>query len=77
MSYERPYTGLTAEIKIGNVPLAYMSGLDLTLEKAIIEVLQFGAKSKEKVPAIKDWSGHATWDATGGMDVDTPVSDIR
>ena len=62
MSYERPYTGLTAEIKIGNVPLAYMSGLDLTLEKAIIEVLQFGAKSKEKVPAIKDWS--ATVDGT-------------
>lgn len=62
MSYERPYTGLTAEIKIGNVPLAYMSGLDLTLEKSIIEVLQFGARFQEKVPAIKDWS--ATVDGT-------------
>ena len=62
MSYERPYTGLTAEIKIGDVPLAYMSGLDLTLEKAIIEVLQFGARFQEKVPAIKDWS--ATVDGT-------------
>ena len=62
MSYERPYTGLTAEIKIGNVPLAYMSGIDLTLEKAIIEVLQFGARFQEKVPAIKDWS--ATVDGT-------------
>lgn len=62
MSYERPYTGLTAEIKIGGVPLAYMSGLDLTLEKAIIEVLQFGARFQEKVPAIKNWS--ATVDGT-------------
>lgn len=60
--FERPYTGLTAEIKIGNVPLAYMSGIDLTLEKAIIEVLQFGARFQEKVPAIKDWS--ATVDGT-------------
>lgn len=62
MSFERPYTGLTAEVKIGNVPLAYMSGIDLTLEKAVIEVLQFGARFQEKVPAIKDWS--ATADGT-------------
>ena len=60
--YERPYTGLTAEIKVGDVPLAYMSGIDLTLEKSIIEVLQFGARFQEKVPAIKDWS--ATVDGT-------------
>lgn len=59
---ERPYTGLTAEIKIGDVPLAYASGIDLTLEKAIIEILQFGARFQEKVPAIKDWS--ATVDGT-------------
>lgn len=62
MSYERPYTGLTAEIKIGDVPLAYMSGVDLTLEKAIIDILQFGARFQEKVPAVKDWS--ATVDGT-------------
>lgn len=53
---ERPYTGLTAEIKVNNVPIAYASGFDLTLEKAIIEILQFGARYQEKVPAIKDWS---------------------
>lgn len=53
---ERPYTGLTACIKIGDVKLAYVSGVDLTLEKSIIEILQFGARYKEKVPAIKDWS---------------------
>jgi predicted secreted protein len=53
---ERPYTGLTALIKIGDVKLAYISGVDLTLEKTIIEILQFGARYKEKVPAIKDWS---------------------
>ena len=62
MNAERPYTGLTAEIKIGDVPLAYMSGLDLTIEKSIIEILQFGATYQEKVPAIKDWS--ATVDGT-------------
>ena len=53
---ERPYTGLTALIKIGDVKLAYVSGVDLTLEKTIIEILQFGARYQEKVPAIKDWS---------------------
>ena len=59
---EKPYTGLTAEIKIGSVPLGYMSGIDLTIEKNIIEILQFGARYQEKVPAIKDWS--ATVDGT-------------
>lgn len=58
MSYEKPFTGLTAEIKIGDVPLAYISGVDLTLEKAIIEILQFGARFQEKVPAIKNWSAN-------------------
>lgn len=62
MQKERPYTGLTAEIRIGDVPLGYMSGIDLTLEKGIIEVLQFGARYQEKVPAIKNWT--ATADGT-------------
>lgn len=62
MSYEKPYTGLTAEIRLGDVPMAYMSGVDLTLEKTIIEVLQFGARYQEKVPAIKNWT--ATVDGT-------------
>lgn len=57
---EKPFTGLTASLKIGADPdqkiLAYVSGVDLTLEKEIIEILQFGATFKEKVPAIKDWS---------------------
>lgn len=53
---ERPYTGLTAEIKVNNSILGYMSGIDLTLEKSIIEVLQFGARYQEKVPAIKNWT---------------------
>ena len=56
----KPFTGLTASLKIGADPdqkvLAYVSGVDLTLEKEIIEILQFGASFKEKVPAIKDWS---------------------
>lgn len=57
---EKPYTGLTASVKIGtgesSTVLAYISGVDLNLEKEIIEILAFGMKFKEKVPAIKDWS---------------------
>lgn len=60
MAAEKPFTGLTAKVKIGTGQtakvLAYISGCDLTLEKEIIEILQFGATFKEKVPAIKDWS---------------------
>ena len=57
---EKPFTGLTASVKIGSDTsakvLAYVSGVDLTLEKDIIEILAFGVTFKEKVPAIKDWS---------------------
>lgn len=60
MATEKPYTGLTACLKIGEhesaETLAYVSGVDLTLEKEIIEILAFGMEFKEKVPAIKDWS---------------------
>lgn len=60
MATEKPYTGLTASLKIGGHEsaevLAYVSGVDLTLEKEIIEILAFGMEFKEKVPAIKDWS---------------------
>lgn len=55
---ERPYTGLTASVKIGNPArtIAYVSGFDLNLDKSIIEILAFGHSYKEKVPAIKDWT---------------------
>lgn len=60
MANEKPYTGLTASLRIGKTEatetLAYVSGVDLTLEKEIIEILAFGMDFKEKVPAIKDWS---------------------
>lgn len=60
MAAEKPFTGLTAKVKIGTGQdakvLAYISGCDLNLEKEVIEILQFGATFKEKVPAIKDWS---------------------
>lgn len=60
MANEKPFTGLTASVKIGGSgaakTLAYVSGVDLTLEKEIIEILAFGMTFKEKVPAIKDWS---------------------
>ena len=57
---EKPFTGLTASLKIGTgaqaQAVAYISGVDLSLEKEIIEILAFGMQYKEKVPAIKDWS---------------------
>lgn len=57
---EKPFTGLTACVKVGSgdsaKTLAYISGVDLNLEKDIIEILAFGMTYKEKVPAIKDWS---------------------
>ena len=57
---EKPFTGLTASVKVGSGEgakvLAYISGVDLNLEKDIFEILSFGATYKEKVPAIKDWS---------------------
>lgn len=57
---DTPYTGLTASVKLGASPsskvLAYISGVDLNLDKDIIEILAFGMQYKEKVPAIKDWS---------------------
>lgn len=60
MAAEKPYTGLTASVKVGSggeaKTLAYISGVDLNLEKEIIEILAFGMQFKEKVPAIKDWS---------------------
>lgn len=60
MAAERPFTGLTASVKVGETSdaktLAYISGVDLNLEKEIIEILAFGMQYKEKVPAVKDWS---------------------
>lgn len=56
MAGEKPFTGLTASIKVGAETIAYISGASLTLEKEIIEILAFGMQYKEKVPAIKDWS---------------------
>ena len=70
---EKPFTGLTASVKIGSSSsskvLAYISGVDLSLEKEIIEILAFGMTFKEKVPAIKDWSASVDGTvalATGG-----------
>lgn len=73
MAAEKPFTGLTASVKIGgsesSTVLAYISGVDLNLEKEIIEILAFGMTFKEKVPAIKDWSASVDGTvalATGG-----------
>ena len=73
MAAEKPFTGLTASVKIGgegsSKVLAYISGVDLNLEREIIEILAFGMQFKEKVPAIKDWSASVDGTvalATGG-----------
>ena len=56
---ERPYTGLTARIKINGTLIGYLNSVELSLEKEIIEILQFGARYKEKVPAINNWTASA------------------
>lgn len=53
---EKPYSGLTALIKINGVKVAYLNNLELNLEKDIAEILQFGAQYKEKLPTIKNWT---------------------
>lgn len=53
---ERPYTGLTALIKINGAKIGYLNSVELNLEKDVIEILQFGAEYREKVPAIKNWT---------------------
>lgn len=53
---DSPFTGLTASVKVNNNAVAYISGVDLSLEKEIIEIISFGTSFKEKVPAISDWS---------------------
>ena len=53
---EKPYSGLTALIKINGVKVAYLNNLELNLEKDIAEILQFGAQYREKLPTIKNWT---------------------
>lgn len=53
---ERPYTGLTALIKVNSVAVGYLNSVDLNFEKDITEIIQFGAEYREKVPAIKNWT---------------------
>ena len=68
---EQPYTGLTAAISVGGTPLAYMNNLELNLDRSIIEVLQFGAQYKEKIPGIKNWTasveGTVAFDKSGSQ----------
>lgn len=72
------FTGLTASVKIGAHAtaevLAYISGVDLTLEKEIIEILAFGQEFKEKVPAVKDWS--ASIDGTCALAATSTQKDL-
>lgn len=68
---EKPYTGLTAAISLGETNLAYMNNLELNLDRSIIEILQFGAQYKEKIPGIKNWTasveGTVAFDAAGSQ----------
>ena len=53
---ERPFSGLTAAVKLNGTLIGYINNVELNLEKEIAEILQFGAQYKEKLPTIKDWS---------------------
>lgn len=74
MATDTALTGLTAKVAIDTKDIAYISGLDLTLEKSIIEVLSFGNRYKEKVPAINDWS--ATVDGTAAFAKDATQNSL-
>ena len=56
---ERPYSGLTAAVKLNGSLIGYLNNVELSLEKDIAEVLQFGAQYKEKLPTIKNWTASA------------------
>ena len=68
---EKPYTGLTAAISVGDTNLAYMNNLELNLDRNIIEVMQFGAQYKEKIPGSKNWTasveGTVAFDTAGSQ----------
>lgn len=70
---DTPFTGLTASVKVNDSVVGYLSGVDLSLEKEIIEIISFGTTFKEKVPAISDWSasvdGTAAFTNTGTQKV--------
>lgn len=56
---EKAYSGLTAAIYINSTILGYMNNVSLELTREVVEVMQFGAQYKEKLPAVKDWSASA------------------
>lgn len=69
---EKPYTGLTAALKVGTgetaKTVAYISGFNLDVSRDIIEIIAFGLPYKEKVASIKDWS--ASIDGTVAFEKD-------
>lgn len=62
---ERPFSGLTARILINKNVIGYLNSVELSLEKDVAEVLQFGAEYKEKIPTIKNWT--ASTDGTAAF----------
>lgn len=56
MATEKPFTGLTARVMLGQEVIGYLNSVELNLEKDIAEVLQFGAEYREKLPTIKNWT---------------------
>lgn len=65
---DKPYTGLTASIEINENAVAYINNVTLSPEREIIEILQFGAEYKEKLPAIKNWTASAEGTVTFATD---------
>jgi len=58
------YSGVTGKISIKKgsaaaIDLVHMANWSISLSKEMIEVVSFGDDYKEKVPAVKDWSGNS------------------
>ena len=56
---EKPYTGLTALVMLNGTTIGYINSVELSLEKDIAEILQFGAQYREKLPTIKNWTARS------------------
>lgn len=69
---EKPYTGLTAAILLNGTILGYMNNVELSFDRTVVEIMQFSAQYKEKLPAIKNWTasveGTVAFEAGGSQE---------
>lgn len=53
------YSGITAQLKIGDEKLAYVSNFSVEETRDVIEITELGSKSKAKKPALYSWTASA------------------